>query len=416
MASVVPAHRTRLRSFTRKSLALLLGGAVLSACTSAAPPPTAPPGPPLPTTAATTSASAADSTAAPSPATASAARTAASPSASGSPTAPRATAEQVEQAVKLEQIRGHLIAAVKDTQAGRVELARAHTEHPIKEEFPAIAGAVKAKDAALAEKASQLLTNDLKLLDQQADAKQFESAVADTNKVLDDVQRLLIPSPVARDLAFQGNVLAALLDVVAEEYGEGVHGGTVTEEVEYQDAYEFFQRGRVLWHGFEDQVKAKAPKEYEEIEEQLGHLATALKDFTAPAAAVPPEQVVGWTMTAGHELAEVTGFEEAGTTTPAGSPADQLKALSQHLDVALDALKAGDVAKAKQEYQAFDEGWEQIEDGVRAKSRDQYRAIEDAMGDVQALLLTPATPENGRARVALEKLDRTIAAALPALR
>src|SRR5262245_38128075 len=62
-----------------------------------------------------------------------------------------------------------------------------------------------------------------------------------------------------------------------------------------------------------------------------------------------------------------------------GRPEDALRALNAHVERALSLVQAGDLAGAKTEFEQFRTGWFQMEDGVRAASRDAYTAIEDAM-------------------------------------
>jgi hypothetical protein len=102
--------------------------------------------------------------------------------------------------------------------------------------------------------------------------------------------------------------------------------------------------------------------------------------------------------------------------SPAAGTASQLRDLNKYLDESVEALQKNDVAKAKQEYEEFDEGWERVEDGVRAQSTDLYRKIEDAMGEVKGTLVTPATPDTAKATDALKKLKKTVEDALPSLR
>ncbi len=65
-----------------------------------------------------------------------------------------------------------------------------------------------------------------------------------------------------------------------------------------------------------------------------------------------------------------------------------LLALNDFAAASQAALAQGDVAGARAAYQAFDAGWEDLEDGVRARSRDAYRVIEDAMREVARALRT----------------------------
>jgi high-affinity iron transporter len=101
---------------------------------------------------------------------------------------------------------------------------------------------------------------------------------------------------------------------------------------------------------------------------------------------------------------------------PAGAlaqaaPADQLKALSGHIDGAMAQMKAGNVSAAQAEYQAFDTGWPPIERGVREQNRDMYRDIEAKMTDVKAAF-TAQPPDAGRINTSLTALDGSVDAFL----
>lgn len=86
-----------------------------------------------------------------------------------------------------------------------------------------------------------------------------------------------------------------------------------------------------------------------------------------------------------------------------GNPHKDLYDLNSHIEEAMIAIAAGDVAIARAEYAHFDDGWFEIEDGVRDLSRQSYRDIENAMGDAKfALKQEPIDP--ARATTALETL------------
>src|SRR5947209_3214855 len=84
------------------------------------------------------------------------------------------------------------------------------------------------------------------------------------------------------------------------------------------------------------------------------------------------------------------------------SPAQDVRQLTTHLDAAQVALEAGDVRQAQTEYAVFSSGWVDIEDGVRAQSRDNYRAIERAMRATSAAL---QSGDIASSEAALEQLD-----------
>jgi hypothetical protein len=79
----------------------------------------------------------------------------------------------------------------------------------------------------------------------------------------------------------------------------------------------------------------------------------------------------------------------APTASAAPSPQDSpaalaagLRALNEFAVASAAALATGDAVAAREAYALFDSGWEDIEDGVRVRSRDDYRSIEDAMREV----------------------------------
>jgi high-affinity iron transporter len=86
-----------------------------------------------------------------------------------------------------------------------------------------------------------------------------------------------------------------------------------------------------------------------------------------------------------------------------------LLALNDFAAASQAALAQGDVAGARAAYQAFDAGWEDLEDGVRARSRDAYRAIEQAMDDAQ-FSLRASDPDTSAAQAALATLRERVLA------
>ena len=57
----------------------------------------------------------------------------------------------------------------------------------------------------------------------------------------------------------------------------------------------------------------------------------------------------------------------------------RLRIVRAHLREVPPALKAGDFAKARKSFQAFDDNWDSIEDLIKARNADTYVAIEKNM-------------------------------------
>ncbi len=85
----------------------------------------------------------------------------------------------------------------------------------------------------------------------------------------------------------------------------------------------------------------------------------------------------------------VSLFANAAPLNPLYDDVARLRIVRAHLREVTPALKAGNLAKARKSFEAFEDGWFNIEDFVRAQSLDAYVAIETGMVHIeQALLLT----------------------------
>ena len=86
-----------------------------------------------------------------------------------------------------------------------------------------------------------------------------------------------------------------------------------------------------------------------------------------------------------------TNTPAATPATPAASPvsapaAANYSGLLSVVTKTKAAVNAGDFAKAKTEFGQFEDNWEKVEDGIKAKSDKSYKAIEDSMGKAEKAL------------------------------
>jgi high-affinity iron transporter len=97
-------------------------------------------------------------------------------------------------------------------------------------------------------------------------------------------------------------------------------------------------------------------------------------------------------------------------STPAtfaqASPQSNFKGLDADIVQAISRAEAQDLTAANHAYQQFKDRWFNVEDGVKAASRQAYRDIEDAMGEVSFALTAPAADPT-KAVAALTKLHAT---------
>ncbi len=104
----------------------------------------------------------------------------------------------------------------------------------------------------------------------------------------------------------------------------------------------------------------------------------------------------------------VTAAGGIASASPAETPAQQLDEAVPEVDKAIGAAESGDMATARKEYDEFHEKWETFEDGVKAKSKEAYTAIEEAIDGVKAELVTATEPAKEPTVSALKKLRQVI--------
>lgn len=104
-----------------------------------------------------------------------------------------------------------------------------------------------------------------------------------------------------------------------------------------------------------------------------------------------------------------------GAQSTANLPA-QMQAMTTHINSAMDAAKANDVAKARAEFQAYDTGWNAAEDAIKAKSPDTYKQVEAAMDEVDAALVKTDKPDPAKVSSSLQQLSQRLATATTTLR
>lgn len=73
------------------------------------------------------------------------------------------------------------------------------------------------------------------------------------------------------------------------------------------------------------------------------------------------------------------------STVFAASAEEDLSKANQAVLKAIELVQSGDMEKAKESYNNFQEGWRDFEDGVKAESKEAYGSIEDKMGMVTFL-------------------------------
>jgi major membrane immunogen (membrane-anchored lipoprotein) len=73
------------------------------------------------------------------------------------------------------------------------------------------------------------------------------------------------------------------------------------------------------------------------------------------------------------------------------------------------AVTSGNFVEAKKEFDEFEDAWEEVEDGIKAKSRNNYETIETNLDEVTGELKA-SKPQKEKLMTALQSLEKTITA------
>jgi hypothetical protein len=184
------------------------------------------------------------------------------------------------------------------------------------------------------------------------------------------------PAPAADSFEVSGiKAVKPTLQATAD----AVKKGDVAKAKEAFEAYDS------AWNGIEVYVNTRSKPMYDKIELDLQDRIT--KELNAASPDLPKISA---------DLQEMLGkYDEAIAMASSGAPLSplyddvaRLRIERSHLREVTPALKAGNIAKAKKSYAAFDANWDSIEDLIKARSQDAYVAIEKGMIQIEQALMT----------------------------
>jgi hypothetical protein len=143
------------------------------------------------------------------------------------------------------------------------------------------------------------------------------------------------------------------------------------------------------WNGVEVYVNTRSKEMYDDIEHNWQTKVTeAVNKPNADASTILPDAK---SMLAKYDEMLVT-VEKAPPLNALFDDVARLRIERAHLREVTPALKAGDIARAKKAFNGFNDNWDNIEDLVKARSRESYDAIEKGMVTIERQLM-PAKPD-----------------------
>lgn len=220
---------------------------------------------------------------------------------SNSSQAPNST--QVGFVSNIEQIRGHLNAAVMNKEAGNTTLAKAHTLHPIAEIYSSIEPQISNANIALNETLATNL-NQLSEIVNVSSIEEFDAQSQRINGLLNQTLQQVIPIGTADNSTFRLGVVADLLSIAGVEYGEAVENGTVKEIVEYQDGQAFVSRAQDVFSQTSPTLPSDLNAEVQEANTFFINLDGAIQNKSSSEVV---DRSIGAII---HEISELTGVSE----------------------------------------------------------------------------------------------------------
>jgi hypothetical protein len=144
-----------------------------------------------------------------------------------------------------------------------------------------------------------------------------------------------------------------------------------------------------LWNGVEMYVSVRSKDMYDGLEHVLQ--AKIEKALNAPNPDVAAVLADAQAMLVKYDEA-IDMVVKAPPLNPLWDDIARLRIVRAHLREVVPALKAGNFGKARKSFAAFDATWDSIEDMIKARSADDYVAIEKGMIEIEKALM-PEKPD-----------------------
>jgi hypothetical protein len=241
----------------------------------------------------------------------------------------------------MEQIRGHLNAAVMNKEAGNNTLAKAHTLHPIAEIYSSIEPQISNTNVTL----NETLATNLNQLSQMVNtsSNEFNAQSQKINGLLDQTLQQVIPAEIADNSTFRLGVVSDLLSIAGVEYGEAVENDTIKEIVEYQDGQAFVSRAQGLFSQTSPTLPSNLNPEVQEANTFFSDLNGAIQNKSSP------EVVNRSTGAIIHEISEITGIseEELGGQAAENESGEIISEIRSLLNQTIQAYQQQNYAEAE---------------------------------------------------------------------
>jgi hypothetical protein len=165
---------------------------------------------------------------------------------------------QVKFRSNIEQIIGHLNAAMLNKESGNDTLALAHAFHPVAEVYSLIEPIIVKTNSGLNQTLASTLDH-LTAIVRNSTAEEFTTGVEEARGLLNQTIYTAIPLQLRNNSTSNLMVMIDLRNTAEKEYEEAVANNTIKEMVEYQDAQAFISRAENISTQISDTLSQKMP-------------------------------------------------------------------------------------------------------------------------------------------------------------
>ena len=257
----------------------------------------------------------------------------------------------------LEQIAGHLNAALMNKENGNDTLALAHAFHPVAEVYTLIEPIIANTNSTLNQTLSADLSNITDMV-RFVSANEFSDAVTYAKQLLNETSDAVVPSQLRDNVTFNIRVAIDLLNTAVAEYEEAISNNSIAQLVEYQDAQAFIARGIDRAESIFEQESAEIPQNMTESVAEVKAMFSDLDNQILSIAS--PETVASTIQGIVDELSEIAGITEP--SIEADSPSMLISNIRDLLDQVVTAYSSQNYSQAESlATEAYLENYEYIE-------------------------------------------------------
>ncbi|MFQ6119917.1 MAG: hypothetical protein ACE5KE_08540, partial [Methanosarcinales archaeon] len=307
--------------------------------------------------------------------------------------------EQYKETVYMvDMSKVHLKVGLYEYQNGRVSDALPPLQD-IDLMYRKISGKVSEKNKELDNRISFNLVKVQGQINEKADEKEIEATIQQIIRDLDEVKKLLVPASELQKLDLKIQIIMDYLPHAYNEYAEGVVGGKITDQAEYDEAVAVLKDAQNKYGEIESSISAKNPEENEKIKELFQSLISSAENLESP------NKIKGFVDEINIELMEVAGIESETSifivaNAPGQSTDKVIKEIKNLLSSSLEEYKNGNFENSYDlAVSAYLDRYEDIEGAVASKDNALNSKLESKFSKLRSQINSRADEEEINATI-----------------